>query len=266
MVLVLLILFSSFTWAKLPMDIVFDIDQTLVTLIHEGPQGDILHDKAAPSKNTISIEFEKNGERVSQRYRVFDGLEAFFDKLQYRVKRGEVRISFFSGGENPRNFALLEEIKLSDGSSLKDLSQGRIYGAESLTKTGAPESSRYRERFNKDLTQINPDLSDLVLVDDIIDFVPVSQRAHVLWLGEEFPYPERPNSHAALTPELIHAEKNKYQWIESKLMPAIEARLNGETSLAAVLAKNVQGKTPLSHLPKCTPPRSTQELGAIFFP
>lgn len=266
MILSLLILFSSFTWAKLPMDIVFDIDQTLVTMIHDGPDGDILRDKDTPSKNTVSIEFNKNGETVSQRYRVYEGLEAFFDKLQARVKSGEVRISFFSGGENPRNLALLQEIKLSDGSSLRELSQGRVFGAESLTKTDAPESSRYREKFKKDLTRINPDLSDLVLVDDIIDFVPEYQRAHVLWPGEEFPYPERANANASLTPELIEAENNKYRWIESQLMPAIEARLNGEASLAEVLTKNVQGKTPLSHLPKCTPPRSTQEFGAIFFP
>jgi hypothetical protein len=53
-------------WAALPVDIVFDLDQTILTLVHEGPKGDLLADPSDPLKGTITIEFFQDGKIIEE--------------------------------------------------------------------------------------------------------------------------------------------------------------------------------------------------------
>lgn len=233
---VLLLFLSVSVVAGVPVDIVFDIDQTIVTLVHDGPGGDFLADPVDPNRNVVGIEFQKEGSLHRERYRVYEGLTDLMVKLREEQRAGRVRISFFSGGHEPRNEALLKKILLPDGTSLWDLSSGRSLGRSSLTATGLPETARIRHRFKKDLTKINPDLSDVIIIDDIQEFVPDSQRGNMFWIGEDFPYPERVHVRpASVDPEILHAEKYKYQWISEKLEGALAERFRSGRPLSAII-------------------------------
>lgn len=219
-------------------DIVYDIDQTIATMVHEGPGGDWLADPKNPTKNVYEVSFDrievddmnrplvpKQVTRVTERYRVYDGFVEQMEKWRSDIKAGKIRISFFSGGFVERNRALLEAIKLSDGTSVRDVvSEANIYGRESMVATGVGPEGRVRERFKKDLRLINPDLRNVILVDDIPNFVPNAQLEHVLWLDEDFPYPERRGTGPMVVPSeaRIQQERTKFKKISSLLEEALE--------------------------------------------
>jgi hypothetical protein len=219
-------------------DVVYDIDQTIATLVHEGPGGDWLADPKDPKKNVYEVTFDrievdtmnrplvpKKVTRVTESYRVYDGFVEQMEKWRKEISAGKVRVSFFSGGHVERNRALLEAVKLSDGTSVRDMvSEANIYGRESMVATGVGPEGRVRERFKKDLRIINPDLSQVILVDDIPNFVPNSQLEHVLWLDEDFPYPERLGGRPMVTPspERIQRERDKFKKISAMLDDALE--------------------------------------------
>jgi hypothetical protein len=223
----ILFLLSLEAFAGVPVDIVFDIDLTIVALVKDGPGGDLLADPALPDKGIVDIGYH------NERYRVFEGVRELLEKLK---KDPRVRVSFFSGGQEARNEALLKKIKLQDGSSLWDLAQGRVLGRLSMTPTGLPSPARIRERFKKDLTKINPDLSDVIIIDDIKEFVPSSQRPNLLWIGEDFPFPDRTkNPPASVHPTLLQQEKNKYQWISRHLDHVLHLRFTEGRPLSETL-------------------------------
>jgi hypothetical protein len=210
---------SQAGWSKLTaprapterrLDVVFDIDQTIATLVHEGrPDGDWLADPKNPRRGTVEVQFthgevdsynrpvfDRQGRpirhSVKERYRVYDGFVETMERLKPKIKSGEVRVSFFSGGFVERNQALLESIKLSDGTSVRALvGDSNILGRDLMSPTGLGPEHRVRERFKKDLRHFAPELRDVIIVDDIATFVPDSQRPHLMGADETFPYPER---------------------------------------------------------------------------
>ena len=236
---ILLFLVSISALAGVPVDIVFDIDLTIVANIPASGK-DPLADPRNPLHGTVDIQFPKDGAVASERYRVFEGVRELMEKLRADPR---VRVSFFSGGSEARNEALLRSIKLPDGSSLWDLAGGRVYGRSSMSATGKGSMFRIRDRFKKDLTRINPDISDVIIVDDIKEFVPPSQSGHVLWIGEDFPFPERHHLTRPVTPELLARERDKYRWISSNLELAISERFRTGRPLSSLIGEFTANQT-----------------------
>lgn len=230
---VLLFLMTFPVFAGVPVDVIFDIDLTIVALVKDGPGGDLLADPLDPTKNVVPVLFENEGAVHSERYRIFEGVTDLMEKLR---KDPRVRVSFFSGGSPARNEALLRKILLPDGTSLWDIASGRVYGRNFMTATGKGPEHRIRERFKKDLRTVNPDLTDVIIVDDIQEFVPASQRGHLLWLGEDFPFPDRtPTPPASVDPDLLAREKHKFQWISEKLGTALEEKFRSGRPLSGLI-------------------------------
>lgn len=255
----LILLLPVIALAELPLDVVFDIDLTIVARVEDGPHGDLLADPQNPRRGTVEIQFhEPHYDRQNrprdiaptlkaERYRVFEGMTDLMQKLKALQEDGKVRVSFFSGGSEPRNETLLKTIKLPDGTSLWDLSQGRVHGRSALTPTGLPSNMRIRDRFKKDLTRINPDLSDVIIIDDIKEFVPVKQRDNLLWIGEEFPYPERvKHPPESVDPVLLERERNKFQWISREVESAITKRLETGRPLSRLIQEVIPPVKPAS--------------------
>lgn len=243
----------SFAWATMPMDIVFDIDQTIATLIHEGSNGDLL----APSGKIANVNYwmekqnalgEISKTQIRENYRVYDGLSELLQDLKIKQQEGLIRISFYSGGNLSRNISILEKITLADGTQAKDLAF-KILGREEMVPTGLDTNARIRERFKKELTKINPNLDDVIIIDDIKDFVPANETGHVLWLDEKFPYPERiTNFTGPLDKEILKREREKMKWIADHLISSIEERIQTGVPLSQIMNKKTQNGflTPFS--------------------
>lgn len=268
--LFILLIWANLAFAGIPLDIVFDIDQTIVTKLHDTPFGDLLKDPKDPNANVIEINFEevqldKNNKvilnssgttstiKVKEKYRVFEEMTSLMEELKKLQDEGKIRLTFFSGGPLERNGVLLKSIKLSDGSSLYDLARGkdkvRIYGRTDMTYTGV-EKGRIRDRFKKDLTKVNKNLDDVIIIDDIKEFVPDSQRANMLWIDEKFPYPEKYPKPGDLPPSarMIYREKYKFRWISEYLLSAIDKRLKQNIPLTKIVQQMTSdaSKTPFS--------------------
>ncbi len=237
-------------FATLPIDIVFDIDQTILTRIQQGPKGDLLADPLNSSKGTLSIAYKDQALDIqnnpvfdlmggpvmveqNERYRIYEGLESLMRRLKSEQALGHVRVSFYSGGSVTRNKAILSAIKLSDGSSLIDLAGSRVFGRTDLVPTG--KEGRFSERFKKDLTKINPVLDDVVLIEDVKGFASDSQLGNILWMDDRFPYPERLRSTTIVTPEILTRERNKIYWLTDILDEAIKKRLGSNLSFSNIV-------------------------------
>jgi hypothetical protein len=245
----LLLIFSFPALAGLPVDLVVDIDLTIAALVPDKPNADLL---GGPPENLITVRDE--------RYRVFQGVrDRFAHWVKEKQAAGLVRLHFFSGGTEVRNEALLRAIKLQDGTSLWDLCEGRSHGRSALTPTGLGPPHHIRDRFKKDLRTINPDISDVILVDDIKEFAPDSQRDHVLWIGEDFPFPDRFHEGAIpslVPPQVKERELKKYDWIVNQLDRALNERVSSGRSMALILPEITQHQslTPFtSKLPSAIP-------------
>ena len=250
---ILILLITLPVYAGIPVDVVFDIDLTIVALVKDGPGGDFLADPSDPKKNIVPVTFELEGNVHSEKYRLFEGVTDLMEKLKQDPR---VRVSFFSGGTEQRNEALLRKIFLPDGSSLWDLAAGRVYGRSSMTPTGVPLPARVRERVKKDLHKVNPDISDVIIVDDIKEFVPESQRAHLLWIGEDFPFPDRTqNPPTAVDPDVFAREKYKYGWIGQRIEEALEQKFTNGVPLSATIGKVTETPFTAPSLvgPRCSP-------------
>lgn len=70
-----------------------------------------------------------------QSYRYTDALPEVIEALL--LKHPDLKISFFSGGERSRNEALLSQVHLSDGRSLRDIAY-RIFSKEHLLTIPRP--------------------------------------------------------------------------------------------------------------------------------
>lgn len=237
--LLVILFFTSHVFA-FPVDIVFDIDLTIVSTLYDEEGTDLLRDPSDPKRGTFDITFnspELSGKIVTETYRRYDGVTDLMQELKRLQKEGLVRISFFSGGHEARNKALLKNIKLHDGSSLYDLATPeRIFSRTEMMATGLQPPARIRERFKKDLRIVNPNLEDVVLIDDIKEFVPDSQKGNMFWIDEKFPYRDRIYGNLPVPDaELLYRERNKFDWISNYLFEALERRKKGDKSFSKII-------------------------------
>lgn len=229
------LLFLSVAWSQAPIDIVFDIDQTIGTKIHEGPYGDFLADPKNPTKGLVDISYLEEGKKVQEKYRIYEGVEELMEKLRPLQDQGKIRISFYSGGGPERNEALLKAIKLKQG-TLLDLVGKRHYGRDTMVATGLDETHRIRDRFKKNLKLINPDLNQVVMIDDIRNFVLDSQLDNVLWVDYDFPYPERKGAGQQIIPSRkeIAEEKTRFKKISEIVLSSIEKHETSQLPIANI--------------------------------
>lgn len=157
--------------------IVLDIDYTVVAQIHE----DYSH---IAKSNLVQV-----GEET---YRIKDWAREFVTAL---VNNPRVKVSFFSGGGEPRNLELLYKIKLMDGSnrSFLDISK-KVLSRQHLTEIpeGLREGPRFSHRYKKDLRKLGFKEGKTIMVDDNYLFaVDDIQQRHFLWLGPTYNHYER---------------------------------------------------------------------------
>ena len=145
-------------------DVVVDLDDTLFRWIREdesiGPGSMVI-----PEKGTIA-----GSDGVGYRYRALDGMKEFLISLS---QDPNIRISFYSLGERARNESIVAAFGLPKGSVYKVLS------LEDSPLAG-PDGKRA-----KDLTEINSDLSKVIMVDDNPALTLPSQRGLVLHIGDK---------------------------------------------------------------------------------
>ena len=100
-------------------------------------------------------------------YRVPENFGATVQKLIER----KVKISFVSGGSYERNLAFLKKVKPPElgGKSLYDIAYRSL--SKNDLKDQFPNSKIFAKRWQKDLRLISPDLKNVVLVDDRLDFI-----------------------------------------------------------------------------------------------
>ncbi len=168
-ILLLLISLNSFS----QIDLVFDIDYTIVSEIKFGSQSNM-------------IPINEEGKVVN--YILTPWALEVLDSL---YEMDEVRISFFSGGSRDRNEKLLKEIILpTSNRSLWEVSH-KVLSREDLTPiTKSTASSKWSDRYTKDLHKINEDLSWLIVIDDNLNFYQGNQLENVFWLEEGYlPFP-----------------------------------------------------------------------------
>ncbi|TNE96591.1 MAG: hypothetical protein EP326_13080 [Deltaproteobacteria bacterium] len=182
--------------------VVLDIDWTIVAQIHE-------ENPRISKTNLIQV-----GEET---YRIKDWAREFVTALS---KNPKVKISFFSGGGEPRNLELLSKIKLMDGSqrSFLDISD-KVLSYHHLTEV--PENlrtgERFSDRFKKDLSKLGFKEGKTIMVDDNYRFaVNEVQEKHFLWLGPTYNHYEifKEVPTGSLTEEEARfVPKNMDQWL-----------------------------------------------------
>lgn len=146
------------TAPQIPIDVILDIDWTAFYTV----------DSDQRDKKTIAVE--------GKLYRPTDLLVEVLEAL---IKtHPEVRISFFSGGERPRNEALLKSHFLSDGRSLFDIAY-KVFSKEHLHIASNDSQLRFSARYKKVLDDLwpewNPDRT--ILIDDMVDFAKPPLKA-----------------------------------------------------------------------------------------
>jgi hypothetical protein len=175
--------------------LVFDIDYTLFHVV----------DKIV-SKRTV---------RASDKL-LYEPIAWGVEGIENSLARG-YRISFYSGGEESRNLSLLKKIKLSDGRSLLEIAEG-VYSKKDLEVVA--EKGRFSERYKKNLKKLGFDLKRTLLIDDLENFIPSTQKNNVLWVGKTY---HHFNSFDLAKKSILEAKKDlKYipttndQWFISK--------------------------------------------------
>ncbi len=156
-----------------PLDIVFDLDWTLVNETNS---------KMASAVPENILNFDGHIYRFS---------DHTVDVLIALHKEPGVRISFFSGGPANRNQeivrVLYEQIyKANPASNFKPY---KILSSHDMTTISHNETLPFRERYRKNLAQ-HFNLNRTILVDDTKDFTLNGQERNQLWLGKT--YNDRP--------------------------------------------------------------------------
>lgn len=189
--------------AALQKHIVFDIDWTIVS--------EIKNPDAIQLKNPRVIKVHDHF------YYINDGLEEFVEDI---LRKGDVKVSFYSGGELIRNQELLKKIKLKSGQSLFEIAY-KIKGREDLVSvTDAPAGARFAERYKKDLKKIADNLEELIMFDDTLDFAldeSINQNKHVFYIGKAFLYFEKFESVKGASGEYIPSSKEEWLLNREKL-------------------------------------------------
>jgi hypothetical protein len=167
MKLFLLLLFLPFT-VSAQYHVVFDIDETLFyTYVDETTPGAF---KLADGDYYVPTKWAR------------EVITALYEDPR-------VRISFYSGGGNERNIKLLNQFKLVDSEQTYADIAYKILGKNDLAEINPkPNSEYFPDLYKKDLRRITLDLENVILVEDIKDFVIPSQRQNVLWNGLTFYY------------------------------------------------------------------------------
>ena len=158
-------------------DLVFDLDWTLVSELKEKGQ-------QISAENIVTVQ--------GVDYRINDWALEMITELN---QRPNVRISFFSGGNEMRNKELLSKLILMDesGKSFFDIAY-KVKNFEDLYEVPQElvNGEKFTDRFKKDLTKINSDLDRLLLVEDNFRFaVNDIQKKNILWLGPTYIHYEK---------------------------------------------------------------------------
>lgn len=95
-------------------------------------------------------------------------------------------ISFFSGGDEPRNQFLLEQIQKLSFMKNKKIKFHKTLHFQHLTMKSNLPGLRFADRWAKDLKKIHSDLSQIILVDDIAKFSLPDQQSNLMHLNKTY--------------------------------------------------------------------------------
>lgn len=219
-----LVLSSLSAGASRPIDVVFDLDWTLLLSTDEA--------KARADGRLIF----RHGEHW---YRLTDHalevLRAIHENPRYRV-------SYFSGGAVDRNRAVVAWIYelLNANRAERPFVPHRVLSFDDLTKRpGVPEAARFTERHGKDLTRVGADLAlpRAVLIDDAGAFAEPGQEKNMLWLERSFndrpvfPFTGAPDKYDPMDAREWLTERHKLVWAFDLLEESREAAERSGTEL-----------------------------------
>ncbi len=229
MKLIYIFLFFVISAAQAQIDIVFDIDWTLVYQVDES------------MKNRPRV-YSAQGEY----YRLSDGAEEVIASLSQDPR---FRVSFFSGGGHARNKELLKQIKLPLKNKTAFDVAYKVLSKEDLAIVSRDKSLRFSERYKKDLTLVNKDLNKVILVDDLKHFTPSGQEDNVLWVGETYKYQEfyrklPPSKHNPSSELAWLNERYKMYWVYSAIEEAADLSKKTNSSFKDVLNRVLENKQP----------------------
>ncbi|WP_413578139.1 hypothetical protein ACLVWU_06310 [Bdellovibrio sp. HCB290] len=136
-----------------PIDVVFDIDWTTFYTIDPD-------NKNQMDNKAITVEHKT--------YRPTDHLGEVLERL---LQYPDVRISFFSGGGQSRNEALLKAFKLPSGRSAFDISY-KVLSKDNLIEVSTDQSLGFADRYKKNLAGVLPGahVDRTILIDDQVKF------------------------------------------------------------------------------------------------
>jgi hypothetical protein len=143
-----------------PIDIIFDLDDTLIRWIrpHELPSG-----KVIPEVGTIN----------DYRYRILDGAPEILQHIYELSKTRNIRISFYSMGQRARNLEVLKQLKLPNGMCAYDIAY-KILSEEDAVDAHDTDGKE------KQVSVVNSDLSQVIIVDDTAKSTVPEERLNVL--------------------------------------------------------------------------------------
>lgn len=192
-------------------------------------------------------------------YRLQDYVE---EVMQALSKNPRVKISFMSGGVHERNVTLLKQVKLPDGRSLYDLAY-RVLAFDDLTDL-YPEvpqvQMKFTEKYKKNIEKISKDINQVIIVEDVKDFVLPHQRNSVLHLGNTYEvfesYAEAKALHAT-TPDRPYVPASLRDWRRDRfrilgayevMVQSIEEFESQKAVPGKTLVNIMQEKTQLNRL------------------
>jgi hypothetical protein len=191
--LILSFFMASAAFAAGPVyDVVFDLDWTLFYPV-----------KKLETAETVQVgeEFYQPAEKAIE--------------VLIKLHQDGHRLSLFSGGTAPRNQALAKDLLAKiQARGVRDFSFYKVLNFEDLSRReGTSDSDKFVVRFAKDLTKINPDLSHVVLVDDLPEFAVPGQEKNVFGLGRTYVF------HKTYTPEAqgVYDPPNAQEWLRERL-------------------------------------------------
>jgi hypothetical protein len=195
-----------------PIDIVFDLDWTLINPTNE---------EMARVDDRDIIRFQNEIYRITNQA---------IDVLIELHQQPEVRISFFSGGSAERNQFAIKAIyeKIHARTKNNQAQPFRILSAGDLTTVSDRTDLKFTERYKKDLSRFF-DLKSAVLIDDVANFTMPGQERNILWIGKT--YNDRPQfevSYVANPRDAAYLAPNQSEWLRdrNKLLPVKEALLS----------------------------------------
>jgi len=219
-------------------DIVFDLDWTLISEIEDNLQdhGEVL-------------------EISGKKYRMSNWAK---EMLTLLADRPNVRISFYSGGDDARNTEILKKTILPGKNvSAFDLAY-KVLSKDDMEEVSNDTSLRFSQRFKKNVGKINKNLGNIILIDDVLNFLLENQQGNLLWLGPTFNHYqtyELVKEARRLDPTNKYIPKNKAQWklnhdkliiIYGIIDEALEATKNNQKSFAQNV-QSVAKKYKLEH-------------------